>query len=447
MHQIRFGAPLRPIRDNKTRAGVLMAKAPDLDHALRRHAAHYLTIAKTHRLDFRALDIDTANIDAALEYCSHEQDWTSVAEFVTALADFWVSKGLWELFLGHGRALLGVRQRLSSGADPRNPLDSIDSNSWFYIIGRMAEVEENRGNGPEALVLYRQQVRSVDTSTPANEGMVVEILKRAARLAARYEQPHEAKHLLDQALELARLRGARKEEIEVLLELAAFWKGFGDLETADSWCSAGIEISRSIGYTGALIELLILHGTIRRQQRLNADAKRCYQLALETALSAGDQHKVDQLKTLLAELESISARRVFISYNHHDRPFVKRLATDMKTLGLSVWWDEWEIKVGDSIVQKVSEGIEGSAFLLVILSPDSVNAPWVQRELGSALMKQLSTDRSISVLPVLVAKCDVPALIRDLKWAEFRDDYRTGIQALLDVLKPGSDVTEIDDKS
>lgn len=132
-----------------------------------------------------------------------------------------------------------------------------------------------------------------------------------------------------------------------------------------------------------------------------------------------------------SKLEKKMPRQIFISYSHRDRAFVKKLADDLKKKGFSVWWDEWEINVGDSIVQKIEEGIKTSAFLAVVLSPDSVKSSWVRREVGSATMRQLSEKRSITVLPILVAQCEIPVLLGEIKYADFRSDYKSGLKDLL----------------
>jgi len=74
-------------------------------------------------------------------------------------------------------------------------------------------------------------------------------------------------------------------------------------------------------------------------------------------------------------------RTVFISYSNKDRDFAERLATDLRASGAGVWFDQWEIKVGDSITQKINDGIHDNDYLAVVLSPDSVASPWVRKEL------------------------------------------------------------------
>jgi molybdate-binding protein len=41
---------------------------------------------------------------------------------------------------------------------------------------------------------------------------------------------------------------------------------------------------------------------------------------------------------------------VFLSHNQADKPRVRRLAERLRTAGLRVWFDEWVLKPGDSIL-------------------------------------------------------------------------------------------------
>jgi len=151
------------------------------------------------------------------------------------------------------------------------------------------------------------------------------------------------------------------------------------------------------------------------------------------------QHEDKQLREMAVILhhtgkEQKMPKKVFISYNHHDRKFVEKLANDLTKGGVTVWWDEWEINIGDSIFQKVSDGIKTSAYLAVVLSPASVQSNWVNREVGSATMRQLSEKRSITILPLLVTDCEIPVLLGEIKWADFRSDYKSGLKNLLKTL-------------
>lgn len=127
------------------------------------------------------------------------------------------------------------------------------------------------------------------------------------------------------------------------------------------------------------------------------------------------------------------ARGVFLSHSSRDNSFCERLSYDLLDYEIQVWYDEWEIKVGDSLRAKISAGIEENDFLAVVLSEASVQSDWVQLELNAALAKELR-ERRVVVLPILIQECKIPTFLEDKKYADFREDYAKGLDELLAVL-------------
>ena len=123
-------------------------------------------------------------------------------------------------------------------------------------------------------------------------------------------------------------------------------------------------------------------------------------------------------------------KRLFISYSSKDREFVSRIASDLKSYGVDVWWDKWEMKVGDSINKKIQEGISSAGWLAVILSPNSVKSPWVEREISAALVRELEL-KDVFVLPILHEDCEIPLFLRDKVYADFRQSFAEGLGMLL----------------
>ena len=123
---------------------------------------------------------------------------------------------------------------------------------------------------------------------------------------------------------------------------------------------------------------------------------------------------------------------IFLSHNYRDKPFVRTLAQDLSAMGVRVWLDEAELKVGDSLITKVSSAIDEMQYLGVVLSPNSVDSRWVREELNQALFGQLSA-RDTTVLPIMLADCQLPGFLRDRLYADFRDpdDYDNALQKLL----------------
>ena len=127
---------------------------------------------------------------------------------------------------------------------------------------------------------------------------------------------------------------------------------------------------------------------------------------------------------------------VFLSHSRANQAFVKRLAADLKARGINVWLDQWELSVGDSLVERIQAGIRNAGYLAVALSTHSVESRWVGRELNAALAEELRR-RGVFILPLLLEDCDIPLFIQDKVYADFRQSYSEGLDAILRTVIPG----------
>ncbi len=90
---------------------------------------------------------------------------------------------------------------------------------------------------------------------------------------------------------------------------------------------------------------------------------------------------------------------VFISYASEDREAVARpLATLLRELGVSVWFDQTELKLGDSLRLKVDEGLASCRYGVVILSKCFFGKHYPERELNGLTQREID-DQSV-ILPV-----------------------------------------------
>jgi hypothetical protein len=127
-------------------------------------------------------------------------------------------------------------------------------------------------------------------------------------------------------------------------------------------------------------------------------------------------------------------RVVFLSHSSDDKPFVRRLAADLVANGVKIWIDEQRILVGDSVPERIAQGLAESDFFLIVVSHNSVASAWVQKELNSALVQEIER-RKVAVLPVRIDDAKMPASIKDKLYADFRGSYETGLKGLLDSIK------------
>jgi hypothetical protein len=91
---------------------------------------------------------------------------------------------------------------------------------------------------------------------------------------------------------------------------------------------------------------------------------------------------------------------VFISHASEDKALVARpLATALTERGWSVWLDELELTVGDSLSRRIDDALAKSRFGVVILSPAFFAKEWPQRELAGLAAREVSAGAKI-ILPV-----------------------------------------------
>jgi hypothetical protein len=123
-------------------------------------------------------------------------------------------------------------------------------------------------------------------------------------------------------------------------------------------------------------------------------------------------------------------RIAFLSHSSKDKGFVRRLAADLVAGGVKVWIDEQRILVGDSIPEKIAQGLAESDFFLIVVSHNSVESPWVKKELNSALVHEIER-RKVAVLPIKLDDAKLPDSISEKHYADFRGSYDEGLKKLL----------------
>lgn len=90
---------------------------------------------------------------------------------------------------------------------------------------------------------------------------------------------------------------------------------------------------------------------------------------------------------------------IFISHASEDKaPVADPLATALRTSGYRVWYDSFELRLGDSLRQSIEKGIANSKFGVVVLSPSFFGRKWTESELNG--LSELEVDGRKMILPV-----------------------------------------------
>jgi hypothetical protein len=90
---------------------------------------------------------------------------------------------------------------------------------------------------------------------------------------------------------------------------------------------------------------------------------------------------------------------VFVSHASEDKDnFVREFAIALRKLGVSVWYDEFTLSIGDSLRRSIDYGLARSLFGTVVLSKAFFAKQWPQKELDALATREIDGQKVI--LPI-----------------------------------------------
>ena len=104
----------------------------------------------------------------------------------------------------------------------------------------------------------------------------------------------------------------------------------------------------------------------------------------------------------------------FISYSTKDQEFSDRLHADLQNKGVRCWFAPHDLKIGDKFQEEIERSIRLYEKLLIILSENSVNSPWVEREVQAAIEKEHRSPGDTVLFPI---RLDDAVMHSDRAWA------------------------------
>jgi hypothetical protein len=103
---------------------------------------------------------------------------------------------------------------------------------------------------------------------------------------------------------------------------------------------------------------------------------------------------------------------VFLSYAFDDKATAKRIAVELIKAGIRTWFAGWEMKPGDSMRRRMEQGLADCSHFVVLLSPNSINRPWVNEEIDAAFTLTLEEKTKLVGLLYGVTPKDLSIMMR-----------------------------------
>lgn len=114
-----------------------------------------------------------------------------------------------------------------------------------------------------------------------------------------------------------------------------------------------------------------------------------------------------------------SAYQVFVSHATADKWIATTFCEKIESVGAATFRDDRDINGGDDIPQQIRTQIRQSRELVVLLTPDSVDRPWVLIEVGAAWTLR----KNYRIVPILchVTIEAIPDIIKNKKGFHVND--------------------------
>ena len=127
---------------------------------------------------------------------------------------------------------------------------------------------------------------------------------------------------------------------------------------------------------------------------------------------------------------------VFLSYATEDREWAQMLAERLRSSGVRVWVDVWELQPGDHI-KKLNDGLKASRKVVAVWTPNYFrdDKVWTLAESYAKQDKDLLA-RERPLIPVLRLDCDIEPLFRPLIYLDCRrdDDFELRFRQLIEAI-------------
>ena len=119
----------------------------------------------------------------------------------------------------------------------------------------------------------------------------------------------------------------------------------------------------------------------------------------------------------------------FLSYSRSDEDFAMRLAHDLRSLGVEMWVDRFDIRPSEHWDRAIERAIRGCRNVIAVLSPRSVASENVADEISLAI------DAGKPIIPVVIEPCDLPLRLTRRHLIDATGSYDSALKQCFDEIE------------
>jgi TIR domain len=136
--------------------------------------------------------------------------------------------------------------------------------------------------------------------------------------------------------------------------------------------------------------------------------------------------------------DGVGHPKVYLAHASEDKTRVRPIAEYLMANGVDVWFDEWEIDPGDSLRQKMEEGLGSMTHFVVVLTETSITKPWVAKEIDVGLVQQVGGKSRFVPLVVDLDPAQLSPFLQAMLFLKIDPANETELKGLVDRLHGAS---------
>lgn len=128
--------------------------------------------------------------------------------------------------------------------------------------------------------------------------------------------------------------------------------------------------------------------------------------------------------------------KVFLSHSSKDKKIVDEIFNNFQINEISAWYDKYQIEAGDSITDKINEGLDESDIGIICISKNFLNSQsgWTKSELNYFIQRRMRNSRkNFLIVNFDVPHDELPPLVQDYRYIDFSE--KDAMQILMNVVK------------
>ncbi|MGY0035154.1 toll/interleukin-1 receptor domain-containing protein [Pedobacter sp. NJ-S-72] len=128
------------------------------------------------------------------------------------------------------------------------------------------------------------------------------------------------------------------------------------------------------------------------------------------------------MEEIWGKTEQNNTSSIFLSHSSIDKPLVEKIFLELQKEDFNVWFDKFEIDLGDSISDKINEGLNNAKLGILCLSRSFLSSNWAKSEMNYFIQQRIGKDNSNFICLILdLDHSEIPPLLQDYRYITIKE--------------------------